>query len=305
MAHILKATPKLTEYRRRINESEEESALSVFTTLELSIKNLEKRCDGADSLELRMLQLSSFLDPFLISERTFVEYCRNSQDTIHFLILDLTAPSMRKDRWDSDLFADTIANIVDINLLDSFHRDSDGMCLFSRHPLVRDWLKARMDQTTHRSIYCTVTTSLGQIISSSSANSEFKIAKIVHKELINHLRALSHDPYLDMNHPRSEVWSTCGMVPEAEISQVWEWFGNYLNSMGQFETAEYFIRASLNSRHHLLGEDHPVTLITACDLATCLAEQGRYKEAEKARDKALKLLQTKIGPRTCQNFGSA
>jgi tetratricopeptide (TPR) repeat protein len=71
---ILKETPQMSQYRRRLNKSERETSLSVFTTWELSFQQLEdedtERVNMAD-----ILTLFAFFDCKDISEGLFKAYC--------------------------------------------------------------------------------------------------------------------------------------------------------------------------------------------------------------------------------------
>jgi tetratricopeptide (TPR) repeat protein len=71
---ILKETAQMSQYRRRLNKSERETSLSVFTTWELSFQQLEdedtERVNMAD-----ILTLFAFFDCKDISEGLFKAYC--------------------------------------------------------------------------------------------------------------------------------------------------------------------------------------------------------------------------------------
>jgi tetratricopeptide (TPR) repeat protein len=79
---ILKETPQMSQYRRRLNQSERETSLSVFTTWELSFQQLEDEdTDGVNMADL--LTLFAFFDCKDISEGLFKAYCddRDSHET--------------------------------------------------------------------------------------------------------------------------------------------------------------------------------------------------------------------------------
>ena len=71
---ILKETPQMSQYRRRLNQSEIETSLSVFTTWELSFQQLEDEdTEGVNMADL--LTLFAFFDCKDISEGLFKAYC--------------------------------------------------------------------------------------------------------------------------------------------------------------------------------------------------------------------------------------
>src|SRR5205814_2178617 len=66
---VLKETPQMSQYRRRLNKSEEETSLSVFTTWELSFRQLEEDTEGVNKADL--LTLFAFFNCEDISECLF------------------------------------------------------------------------------------------------------------------------------------------------------------------------------------------------------------------------------------------
>lgn len=70
-ANILRHTPQLTRYRRRLTESEKETSLNVFTTWELSYDQLLHIPSGEDKAAL--LTLLAFFDCKDISEEFFAD----------------------------------------------------------------------------------------------------------------------------------------------------------------------------------------------------------------------------------------
>lgn len=70
---ILEHTPLLTQYRKRLNNAEKETAMNVFTTWELSFEQLVRSSDGVEKGDL--LTLFAFFDNKDISEELFDVYC--------------------------------------------------------------------------------------------------------------------------------------------------------------------------------------------------------------------------------------
>jgi hypothetical protein len=69
---ILKYTPTLWEYRKRLSESENETSISAFTTWEMS---LEQVGDGDERLAIsHFLTLSAFLDSTNVGDGLFRIY---------------------------------------------------------------------------------------------------------------------------------------------------------------------------------------------------------------------------------------
>jgi tetratricopeptide (TPR) repeat protein len=71
---VLKETPQMSQYRRRLNKSERETSLSVFTTWELSFQQLEDEdTEGVNMADI--LTLLAFFDCRDISEGLLKAYC--------------------------------------------------------------------------------------------------------------------------------------------------------------------------------------------------------------------------------------
>lgn len=69
----------------------------------------------------------------------------------------------------------------------------------------------------------------------------------------------------------------------------------YLETQGQYETAEKLHRQALEERPQNLGKDHHDTMKSANGLATVLWRRGRYDEAEKIHREVLKARERKLG----------
>jgi hypothetical protein len=63
--------------------------------------------------------------------------------------------------------------------------------------------------------------------------------------------------------------------------------GSYLLLLGEFTTAESFLRLSLEIREKVLGLEHPDTLTSVSQLGSVLESQGKYDEAEAMHRRAL------------------
>ncbi len=73
---ILKSTPQLSHYRKRLGNAEDETSLSVFTTWELSFQQLQSKVSEND-VEAKLLTLLAFFDEKDISEQLFAGFSAN------------------------------------------------------------------------------------------------------------------------------------------------------------------------------------------------------------------------------------
>ena len=58
---VLESTPKLSQYRKNLGNTEEETSLSVFTTWELSFQQLQSQ-PSKDDVEIKLLTLFAFFN---------------------------------------------------------------------------------------------------------------------------------------------------------------------------------------------------------------------------------------------------
>lgn len=167
---VLKHTPQLSQYRRSLNTAERETSLNVFTTWELSFQQLTEIESG--KLKGDLLTLFAFFDCNDISEQLFNAYCKRAQILKNHswpvaclticlggkypdgqklggwnpneLVLD------GKKEWSTDHFVEVLKDLAQLSLLQSWWRGVDNYCHFSLHPLVKDWIRLRIDEETWR-----------------------------------------------------------------------------------------------------------------------------------------------------------
>jgi tetratricopeptide (TPR) repeat protein len=75
-----------------------------------------------------------------------------------------------------------------------------------------------------------------------------------------------------------------GLEKQAESASRAGW---YLLLMGEYTTAERFLRLSLEIREKALGREHPDTFTSVSHLGSVLSRQGKYNEAEAMHRRAL------------------
>jgi hypothetical protein len=75
-----------------------------------------------------------------------------------------------------------------------------------------------------------------------------------------------------------------GLGNQAESASRAGW---YLLLLGEYTTAESFLRLSLEIREKILGREHPDTLTSVSHLGSVLSSQGKYDEAEAMQRQAL------------------
>ncbi|PQE21480.1 Tetratricopeptide-like helical protein [Rutstroemia sp. NJR-2017a BBW] len=140
---ILRQTPKISPYRRKLGDAEDETALNVFTTWELSFQQLETNDDEKKS-KSTILTLFAFLDRQKISHHLFETYCdrkfpfSDEPETLKCLSIFL-----HDGKWEKRKFIDLLNDLSQLSLIHTWSRDSDDTCHLSLHPLVQDWIRLR------------------------------------------------------------------------------------------------------------------------------------------------------------------
>jgi tetratricopeptide (TPR) repeat protein len=71
--------------------------------------------------------------------------------------------------------------------------------------------------------------------------------------------------------------------------------GWYLHQMGEYASAEEFLRLSLDVREKMLGQEHPDTLTSVSQLGSVLESQGKYDAAEVLHRRALEGYEKVLG----------
>lgn len=168
---VMERIPDVWAYRKQI------SALSVYTTWELSFQLLDERA-GGKSVKSRILTVFAFLDFRNISEELFSaplisidEFFRHRQNYANDNLTqtlqgDRMEPILRADRsWDLFIFGDVLEELSRLSLSQISTRSSGpppdstasearkngsypglrSFRHFSLHPLVSDWIKLRFD----------------------------------------------------------------------------------------------------------------------------------------------------------------
>ncbi len=143
---LSKVTP-MTEYQRSLNTSERMTALSVFTTWQLSHDQL-KADEGATKHKKDLLNILACCQYTQdVPEALFKSFCERSQP------LD-TAESMSEapgsylidqlGKWDQQVYSDILEELYDLALIDHYQLGEDGLYTCGIHPLVAEWIQLRL-----------------------------------------------------------------------------------------------------------------------------------------------------------------
>lgn len=330
---ILKETPRVWEYRRKLSKAEQEISLSVFTTWELSLQQLDPQEESGGKLG-SILTLFAFFHHANISENLFETYCRRS-DTSDSCRFWITLFCDGENNWDRELFVDVLVRLCDLSLVQNYYLGVDGHLHLSLHPLIRDWIRLRSSEAECQRMSLSVAAVLRELLRDRYIKKVFLLNLSARQEMLLHLDAWSEnrkhyfppqpEKYLNTSEMEdlinSESWiadfyTEIGRFEQAKI--LYERVLTYrvashgprkpfglrtatklafvLERLGQYNEAERMLQQSLNIQEQILGKDHPDTLETVLTLTEVLFSVGRYVEAEMMLQKSLPAFVSIRGP---------
>ena len=150
-AAILQQTPKLTQYTRNLNGSEE-TALNVFTTWNLSFEQLED-FKGKDCVESKLLtflaffhnqDISEFYFSFIPAMLSHIEMMEGEE--LLAIVSWFKALVGENGDWSRWKFMDAITTLDELSLIQQVGLVTGSSSLWNTitlHPLVKDWIRLR------------------------------------------------------------------------------------------------------------------------------------------------------------------
>jgi tetratricopeptide (TPR) repeat protein len=269
---VLSEHPDIWDYRRPPqDDSDKETELTVFTTWELSFQLI-----SGDELERKdkeyILTLMAFFNINGLSGQLFVPHAHYEKDWM--------VSCRNNGDWDTYAFQDILTELRNLSLLQSLEIQESA--LFSLHPLIQDWIKARISSEKRKLFSVESTIVLQDSINSQDLGTISFQAKQV---LQSHLDAVlsNKDEYI----PTEDFLASRDLLSAAST------FATFLRKQGWFKRAEEIGRTVVEGRMKLFGDAGPETLLAKSDLSSYLLEQGKYAEAEPLCHEAL-AMQVKV-----------
>lgn len=251
---ILKETPSIWSYKRKLGEEEAEQALSVATTWELSLEQISGDHEERESKK-RLLTVAAFFNNQCISEVIFV----TERHEIWRYVL--------RHRWDHYAFGDAISELRKLHLVQTqFLSGAPGEMSFSIHPMVRDWIKLRLTKEDLISHAIEAIKLLGNCI---FLNNELRLQ--VRQEIILHIHSVGENKRFHLG----EDTQFDEFVIGAHYC-----FANFLLEEGKYVDAEVLCTRVLVWARENLHAEHFLIFKIMETLATINLVQGRIKEAE-------------------------
>jgi tetratricopeptide (TPR) repeat protein len=331
---ILRQTPRISPYRRKLGDAEDETALNVFTTWELSFQQLETHDDEMKSKSI-FLTLFAFFDRQRISHHLFKTYCaqRKVPDPKGPDIQKCLSSLLHEGEWDERKFVDLLNNLSELSLIQNWSRDSDDTCHLSLHPLVRDWIRLRISPDLCYDYTVVSMDILYEVINNSYSASinGHRMAVPLQQEVQRHLAAyeenrgllasfgLTSDDFSSHGLYQyvfarfcydSEFYEHASVISE-RLSQLdlakygaddWRYhktrslFSISLVGLGDYERALEISQEVCNFYSRYFGPEHPSTLDAMGNLAYAMYFNGDLTEAKKLCKQTIEIQNRILGP---------
>jgi len=284
---ILRTTPALTEYRRKLSTSEKETALNVFTTWQLSFQQLHdetKDETGAEGPEIKLLTLFAFFDNQGISELLFSTcearfhiadedaFSQESKILIEWLV------AFKVDgEWDTRAYGDAVNALIESSLVQSSERREDNLLNVTIHPLVKDWIRLQASATSCQINTITAWLLIGSALFESFdwERDEFTLALPARQEMVRHIQV----QVANQEEFFTKDSSSIAKPVELDLHKAHYWCGLLMFRAGQYASAELILRSGMEFFESHLGSADRWTRNSMAQLVDCLCELEKYDEA--------------------------
>jgi len=291
---ILNQTPQMSEYRRKLDgglADTKETALSVFTTWELTFQQL-KAMDTAERDREHIMTLFAFFDSKDISEELFEATCKEGAAATEYIRSYLGSSMDFPGHWVHENFVGTLIDLTRLSLVQSWSLDESDVCHLTLHPLIKDWIRLRTDIVTCRNHSILAARILANLLSNSMDSSEyFQLSLSSSQTILLHLDTYYENlAIIGMDTNPHTLPSEYSDFEESEY-----WFHAFLSQMGQRSKAADIARRVATWHEQRFGPDHNKTIISLHNLARSLADVGKTTEAEKIHRRVLKFRERTLG----------
>jgi hypothetical protein len=283
---ILKdTTPHMTEYRKRLRESNKEIPISVFTTFELSYQQL---LTSEESKNLPGILTSlAFFAPRGISLSLFEAYCQikdadraneglkcysNSAAVSDIFMVAILDSCIRHGHLDHHPFYEAFKGLSQLSLIEiSTHNGEDGERHVSLHPLIRDWLRWRTPKVLwgETSSFVAMCVFAVLITTPYSDDNYRDLTFATRHELVAHINEFT-----------TNIKDFSGPEPLYDKGAPSDEFGDLLEYSGLYNLSISWFRRSLKLRQEQFGVEDNRTLLVMNRFGEALSRDGRYQESE-------------------------
>ena len=280
---VLQEIPDEWEYSRAIDDEEMETRLRIFTTWELSFKQISGQEREVKDKE-HFLTLAAFFDAGNVSERYFQAYFDNSNP-------DWMKIFSSSERWDSYKLGDILSEFQKLSLLQTQSRMNEGHFI-SIHPVICDWIKLRKSLSVQNKFATELTTALTDYLEDTDLD---LLSLETRVETVRHI-----DSCILSDRKLSQASSQILNCLPRSLSQ----FARFYCHHGRYNEAENLCRRALRVNKERLGATDLVTLRIMQDFAIVLSRQGQYDEAERLGKQVLMEMETRFGKVHTRTLGT-
>ena len=278
-AFVLSHTPQLWEYQRRLGEEEHKSSLSVFTTWELSYEQIGNDDEHRSQIG-HVLTLSAFFDSTDVSEDIY-----QSILTSNTSLPAWTGGLITDGRWDKHKFQDVTADLLANSLIQSISFEGEKLS-FSLHPLVREWIRLRLNEEDKKQYTIEAIMGLTTMIEHSSKAGLYTSLK--YDNIISQLDASMENTQMFL---KGDTQLGQGSLTNAGL-----WFASCYNFHGRYGNAAAVLTRVMEGQTKELGAEHPETSRTVMNLANVYRNLGEYPMAEALYERVLEGRQKLLEP---------
>ena len=218
---ILRHTLQLSQYRKKLGNTEKETSLNVFMTWELSFQQLQSQA-SENEVEIKLLTLFAFFHEKDISEQLFAGFRANQEPVSETakLLVWLKAFTGADGHWESDLFEDVLISLRDSSLLQAFAQEVDKFYHSSLHPLIKDWIRLRTDISISQENTHLAATLVKESLVDSVQKERFDLPLLAKQNIPLHIIALEEN-YQEFFNSQPYIPSNQNIFDEYTDSQLW------------------------------------------------------------------------------------
>ncbi|KAL8680147.1 MAG: hypothetical protein Q9186_003614 [Xanthomendoza sp. 1 TL-2023] len=292
-AKILQHTPDLWDYRRKLDDQQDETSVSVFTTWELSFQQVADDEEQRTSMG-HFMTLLGFFHNLDIQEDMFKAYHRHSSPAPSWMEMLTT-----NNEWDSYNYQDAVVRLSQLSLLQHTRGGDHSACPISLHPLIRDWTQYRL-QLADRRAY---TTEAMSVLRAYITQNEAEVKKWT---LQTTREVLAHIDTCVENYTR--FCPTQVHAPSEELRDCLIRFGLFYTQYGRYQNGEDLLKRVLAKDIMCFGSNHVKTYETNLYITDVYIGLGRYRDVEELLQEILprvEELSTTTRGRVFYNLGKA
>ena len=262
---VLQHTPDLWDYRKKIGQEQQETALSVFATWELSFQQIA----GNDEQKVRaghFLSLIGFFGNIDIRESMLKAYFEQSKIKPPWMKIFASG-----NRWDTYEYEDIVVDLSQLSLLQYRRSETTAECRIMLHPLIRDWIQCRLLSINRKDFVVEVILVLKSYIDQSYAEDDNWPLQIT-REVLTHIDTCM-ESYDESFPPPAKAVSE-------EVRDSLLTFGSFYNRHGRYQQSERLLSRVLEDVESSFGPKDIRTMETTSYLAEVFLSLGLYQEAE-------------------------